>query len=108
VLGHSECVAVKGAIDDVQLGNFTSALANMRTAVGAAARRRDWARHLCLMAASYPTGHGSERESARNSLAAIGTEIRHNGDQAAQKAGGARCKAMRITINVSLTIADYR
>ena len=35
VLGHSECGAVKGAIDNVQLGNLTAALANIRPAVEA-------------------------------------------------------------------------
>jgi carbonic anhydrase len=33
VLGHSECGAVKGAIDDVKLGNLTTTLANIRPAV---------------------------------------------------------------------------
>jgi carbonic anhydrase len=33
VLGHSECGAVKGAIDDVKLGNVTAMLANIRPAV---------------------------------------------------------------------------
>ncbi len=33
VLGHSDCVAVKGAIDDVKLGNLTATLANIRPAV---------------------------------------------------------------------------
>jgi carbonic anhydrase len=33
VLGHSDCGAVKGAIDDVKLGNLTAALANIRPAV---------------------------------------------------------------------------
>lgn len=33
VLGHSDCGAVKGAIDDVKLGNLTSTLANIRPAV---------------------------------------------------------------------------
>jgi carbonic anhydrase len=33
VLGHSDCGAVKGAIDDVKLGNLTSTLANIRPVV---------------------------------------------------------------------------
>lgn len=33
VLGHSECGAIKGAIDDVKLGNLTAMLANIRPAV---------------------------------------------------------------------------
>jgi carbonic anhydrase len=33
VLGHSECGAVKGAIDHVELGNLTAALENIRPAV---------------------------------------------------------------------------
>jgi len=33
VLGHSDCGAVKGAVDDVKLGNLTTALANIRPAV---------------------------------------------------------------------------
>ncbi|MGO9425109.1 MAG: carbonic anhydrase [Steroidobacteraceae bacterium] len=33
VLGHSDCGAVKGAIDDVKLGNLTATLANIRPAV---------------------------------------------------------------------------
>ncbi len=35
VLGHSECGAIKGAIDDVKLGNLTATLANIRPAVAA-------------------------------------------------------------------------
>ena len=30
VLGHTECGAVKGAVDDVKLGNLTATLANIR------------------------------------------------------------------------------
>jgi carbonic anhydrase len=33
VLGHQHCGAVKGAIDDVQLGNITAMLANIKPAV---------------------------------------------------------------------------
>jgi carbonic anhydrase len=33
VLGHTDCGAIKGAIDDVKLGNLTAALANIRPAV---------------------------------------------------------------------------
>jgi carbonic anhydrase len=33
VLGHTECGAVKGAVDDVKLGNLTATLANIRPAV---------------------------------------------------------------------------
>ncbi len=33
VLGHTDCCAVKGAIDDVRLGNLTGALANIRPAI---------------------------------------------------------------------------
>jgi carbonic anhydrase len=33
VLGHTDCGAVKGAVDDVMLGNLTSALANIRPAM---------------------------------------------------------------------------
>src|SRR5262249_50781765 len=36
VLGHTGCGAVKGAIDDVQLGNLTGLLAKIRPAVEAA------------------------------------------------------------------------
>ncbi len=36
VLGHSQCGAIKGAIDDVRLGNLTATLANIRPAVAAA------------------------------------------------------------------------
>ena len=35
VLGHSDCGAIKGAIDNVQLGNLTATLANIRPAVEA-------------------------------------------------------------------------
>ena len=35
VLGHSECGAVKGAVDHVQLGNLTATLANIMPAVEA-------------------------------------------------------------------------
>jgi carbonic anhydrase len=40
VLGHSDCGAVKGAIDDVQLGNLTTTLANIRPAVSEIAARQ--------------------------------------------------------------------
>ena len=33
VLGHTDCGAVKGAIDDVRLGNLTTTLANIRPSV---------------------------------------------------------------------------
>jgi carbonic anhydrase len=33
VMGHTECGAVKGAVDDVKLGNLTAALAHIRPAV---------------------------------------------------------------------------
>ena len=33
VLGHSDCGAIKGAIDDAKLGNLTATLANIRPAV---------------------------------------------------------------------------
>jgi carbonic anhydrase len=33
VLGHSECGAIKGAIDNVELGNLTATLSNIRPAV---------------------------------------------------------------------------
>jgi carbonic anhydrase len=33
VLGHSDCGAIKGAIDDVKLGNLTAALKNIRPSV---------------------------------------------------------------------------
>lgn len=33
VLGHSECGAVKGAVDDAKMGNLTATLANIRPAV---------------------------------------------------------------------------
>lgn len=33
VLGHSECGAVKGAVDDARLGNLTATLANIRPSV---------------------------------------------------------------------------
>jgi carbonic anhydrase len=33
VLGHTDCGAIKGAIDDVKLGNLTATLANIRPAV---------------------------------------------------------------------------
>ena len=35
VMGHTECGAIKGAIDDVKLGNLTSLLAKIRPAVEA-------------------------------------------------------------------------
>lgn len=33
VLGHTECGAIKGAVDDVKLGNLTATLANIRPSV---------------------------------------------------------------------------
>jgi carbonic anhydrase len=38
VLGHSDCGAVKGAIDDVKLGNLTATLANIRPSVAKVAK----------------------------------------------------------------------
>jgi carbonic anhydrase len=35
VLGHNECGGIKGAIDDVKLGNLTAMLAKIRPAVAA-------------------------------------------------------------------------
>ncbi len=35
VLGHSECGAIKGAVDDVRLGNLTAMLENIKPAVAA-------------------------------------------------------------------------
>src|ERR1700742_4015524 len=40
VLGHSDCGAVKGAIDDVKLGNLTTTLANIRPCVSKVAARQ--------------------------------------------------------------------
>jgi len=45
VLGHTECGAVKGACDDVVMGNLTQTLANIKPAVAAV------------------TGHDSDRSS---------------------------------------------
>jgi carbonic anhydrase len=39
VLGHTDCGAVKGAIDDVKLGNLTTTLANIRPCVAEVAAR---------------------------------------------------------------------
>ncbi|MGO9948595.1 MAG: carbonic anhydrase [Steroidobacteraceae bacterium] len=39
VLGHSECGAIKGAVDDAKLGNLTATLANIRPAVAKVAAR---------------------------------------------------------------------
>jgi len=35
IMGHSECGAVKAAVDDVKMGNITSMLANVKPAVAA-------------------------------------------------------------------------
>ncbi len=40
VLGHTDCGAVKGAIDDVKLGNLTTTLANIRPAVAEVAAQK--------------------------------------------------------------------
>jgi carbonic anhydrase len=48
VLGHTECGAVKGACDDVVLGNLTQTLANIKPAVAAV------------------SGHDSDRTSKNN------------------------------------------
>jgi carbonic anhydrase len=40
VLGHSDCGAVKGAIDDVKLGNLTATLANIRPSVSQVSSRQ--------------------------------------------------------------------
>lgn len=41
VLGHSSCGAVKGACDDVELGNLTSMLAKIKPAIAAVAEPTD-------------------------------------------------------------------
>jgi carbonic anhydrase len=41
VLGHSSCGAIMGAIDQAELGNLTSTLANIEPAVRAAGRMGD-------------------------------------------------------------------
>lgn len=41
VLGHTECGAVKGACDNVELGNLTSTLANIAPAVYSVAHKHD-------------------------------------------------------------------
>jgi carbonic anhydrase len=41
VLGHSKCGAIKGACDDVKLGNLTSMLANIKPAVNAVKLPKD-------------------------------------------------------------------
>ena len=41
VLGHSACGAIRGAIDDVQLGNLTATLANIRPVVESAVYEGD-------------------------------------------------------------------
>src|ERR1700744_2680868 len=40
VLGHTDCGAVKGAIDDVKLGNLTTTLANIRPSVAEVAAQK--------------------------------------------------------------------
>jgi carbonic anhydrase len=40
VLGHSDCGAIKGAIDDVKLGNLTALLAKIQPAIGSAGAPR--------------------------------------------------------------------
>ena len=44
VLGHSRCGAIKGACDDVRLGNLTALLAKLKPAVAAVAEPSDPAR----------------------------------------------------------------
>lgn len=41
ILGHSDCSAIKGAIDDVKFGNLTATLANIRPVVEAASTGTD-------------------------------------------------------------------
>lgn len=41
MLGHTECGAVKGACDNVQMGNLTSTLSNIAPAVYSAAPRHE-------------------------------------------------------------------
>ncbi|MBO0903548.1 carbonic anhydrase [Jiella sonneratiae] len=41
ILGHSDCGAIKGAIDGVELGNLTATLSNIRPAVDAASTGGD-------------------------------------------------------------------
>ena len=45
VIGHSNCGAIKGAVDDVELGNLTGLLAKIKPAIGRRSRRRS-AAHL--------------------------------------------------------------
>lgn len=41
VMGHSECGAVKAAVDDVKLGNITGMLANLKPAVESVVKSRE-------------------------------------------------------------------
>lgn len=41
VMGHSECGAVKAAVDDVKLGNITGMLANLKPAVESVKKSRE-------------------------------------------------------------------
>ncbi len=40
IMGHSDCGAVKAAVDDVELGNITAMLANMKPAVASVTQSR--------------------------------------------------------------------
>jgi carbonic anhydrase len=55
VMGHQDCGAVKGAIDDVRLGNVTTMLAKIKPAVEMSrdfggekiSKNREFVRHIC-------------------------------------------------------------
>lgn len=54
VLGHQHCGALKGAIDDVKMGNITPMLANLKPAVRTtvyqgkrSSKNEDFVRHVC-------------------------------------------------------------
>jgi carbonic anhydrase len=81
VLGHSECGAVKGAIDDVQLGNLAATLANIRPAVEATtgvAGERSSKNHALVQAVAETTARLAartllERSPSRSNQRTSGT-----------------------------------
>jgi carbonic anhydrase len=74
VLGHTDCGAVKGAVDDVKLGNLTDTLANIRPAVlkiaGGAGDHTSKNKHFVQSVADQNTRDAAAMLTARSDVIA--------------------------------------
>ena len=89
VLGHSECGAIKGAVDDVRLGNLTAALAKIRPAVDATTADGDRTakNSAFVQAVAVTNAKARRRQAARGKPADEGPG---RAEAAARRAGDAR------------------